>query len=88
MTNANMQEKNLNGGGKPSKRKEEEDSNPMNGVTASGCETSGIPKKDYSRSKAGSREESTPGFIGSVLPQQRMTRSKVGRATTIDTRSL
>ena len=36
---ANMQEKNFNGGGKPSKRKEEEDSNPMNGVTASGCET-------------------------------------------------
>lgn len=34
-----MQEKNFNGGGKPSKRKEEEDSNPMNGVTASGCET-------------------------------------------------
>ena len=56
MTNANMQEKNLNGGGKPSKRKEEEDSNPMNGVTASGCETSGIPKKDYSRSKAGSND--------------------------------
>ena len=36
---ANMQKKNFNGGGKPSKRKEEGDSNPMNGVTASGCET-------------------------------------------------